>query len=70
MPAGLPSASRVIVPKNQKPVSATPMKSLPGFRKRNADSAPKSRDARRHLQPADEFERPEPRLVAADAGNC
>ena len=31
------------VPKNQKPVSATPMKSLPGVRKRNADSAPKSR---------------------------
>lgn len=33
----------IIMPKNQKPVSATPMKSRPALRKRSADSAPKSR---------------------------
>ena len=31
MPAGRRSASRRIAPKNQKPVSATPTKSPPGF---------------------------------------
>ena len=44
MPDGRLSASWTTVPKNQKPVSATPTKSLPAFRKRKADSAPKSRD--------------------------
>ena len=67
MPAGLPSASRAIVPKNQKPVSATPMKSLPGVRKRKADSAPKSRDDDVSSSPPTNSSGPKRVSVAADA---
>ena len=66
IPAGLPPASRTTVPKIPEAGVGNADEIAAGLRKRNADSAPKSRGGRGHFQPADEFQRAELRLVAAD----